>query len=606
MVTAAAGTAVEFRDSAALVNLNELAGNGTVIINHELGKTAKVDINANAFAADNLVIESGRVALNRNDISVDVITAKNGTVLQGNGIVAGNTGANATVNIEGGAMLAPGNSIDTLTITGDLNLAGGSVTEIEVSPTVADLIAVSGNATIASGAQMNVVSTVAGDSYLNNVSYDVLTGAAVAGEFDYDGTVKSIYGGVIDFVDGSRLAGTLDYSPTAVTLTISRKSANYEDKVRNLEIGSHNKVEVAKAMDNIYKLGSGVGAGMEAMLMQAEYILGIEDKQIVNTHSEFKEALLDLSGVLYANASLEPLTNAKSAHIYDRIVQKADNPSASCPTCHDTIWANSYTSHDKFYGTGNTRMFTNDISGIIAGYDRSSSENGMLLGVMMGGANSDMAMKNDRMDVHDYTLGVYGGYMKDAWTFKGMVYGGYQEYDATRNIEFMGQTANASYHGNSFTMDTEVSYDLDMNMFGGVKVTPYAGALLSLNHIKGFEETGAGDLNLRVHDANMENIQVRAGLNLAGEETENGNWYARVGVKQILGPSFNRLGMKFSTTANTEMDIYSADSGSTIWNAGMGGTYNFNDSWKLFGNVEGSISTEAFGAYGNVGVSYQW
>ena len=335
-------------------------------------------------------------------------------------------------------------------------------------------------------------------------------------------------------------------------------------------------------------------------------MLELSDKQIVNTRSEFKEALLDLAGIRYANASLEPLTNAKSAHVYDRIAQKADNPKAACPTCHDSVWANVYTSHDKFYGTGNSRMFTNDITGTIAGYDRSSSENGILLGVMMGGANSDIDMNGDRMDIHDYTLGVYGGYQVDEWTFKGMVYGGYQEYNATRNINFMQETAQASYHGNSFTVDAEASYDFNWNAFGGVKVTPYAGALVSLSHQGSFEESGAGDLNLRVHNADMENIRVRFGLNFAGEETETGNWYANIGVKQILGPSYNRLGMKFATTNNTEMDIYSAETGCTVFSAGLGGTYNLSDSWKLFGNAEGSISGDAYGAFGNVGVSYQW
>ena len=104
----------------------------------------------------------------------------------------------------------------------------------------------------------------------------------------------------------------------------------------------------------------------------------------------------------------------------------------------------------------------------------------------------------------------------------------------------------------------------------------------------------------------MENIRVRFGLNFAGEETETGNWYANIGVKQILGPSYNRLGMKFATTNNTEMDIYSAETGCTIFSAGLGGTYNLSDSWKLFGNAEGSISGDAYGAFGNVGVSYQW
>ncbi|MCR4820265.1 MAG: autotransporter domain-containing protein, partial [Elusimicrobiales bacterium] len=601
-----AGSAVEFRDSDALVNLNAISGNGTVIINHELGSLGRTDINANPFAADALIIESGRVALNGANIMADTVNAKNGTIVQGTGTIGGNTTANTVMTIESGAKFTPGNSIGTINVTGDLNLNGGSMTEIEVSPAAFDLINVSNNVNIASGAGMEVISTVAGDSYLNNVSYDVLTGAAVNGEFDYDGSVKSIYGGVIDFVDGSRLVGSLDYSPTAVTLTIARKGADFEGKVRNLEIGSHNRVEVAKAMDNIYKLGSGIGAGMEAMLMQAEYILGLEDKQIVNTHANFKEALLDLAGVLYANASLEPLTNAKSAHVYDRIVQKADNPKASCPTCHDSVWANVYTSHDKFYGTGNSRMFTNDITGTIAGYDRSSSENGILLGVMMGGANSDIDMNGDRMDIHDYTLGVYGGYQMDEWTFKGMVYGGYQEYNATRNINFMQETAQASYHGNSFTVDAEASYDFNWNAFGGVKVTPYAGALISLSHQGSFVESGAGDLNLRVHNADMENIRVRFGLNFAGEETETGNWYANIGVKQILGPSYNRLGMKFATTNNTEMDIYSAETGCTVFSAGLGGTYNLSDSWKLFGNAEGSISGDAYGAFGNVGVSYQW
>jgi hypothetical protein len=96
------------------------------------------------FVANGNVVNNGRLRADR-------LAFGPGSRLSGNGEVIGRT----TI----GGRVAPGSSVGTLNFVGDTTLAGGSVLEVEVSPTGGnDRVVVSGGTlTIQSGAQLQVV-----------------------------------------------------------------------------------------------------------------------------------------------------------------------------------------------------------------------------------------------------------------------------------------------------------------------------------------------------------------------------------------------------------------------------------------------------------------
>ncbi|MFL9828471.1 autotransporter domain-containing protein [Rhodoplanes sp. SY1] len=123
------------------------------------------------------------------------------------GATVGGTGTLPTAVING--TLSPGNSIGTITVTGDLTFGAGSVYAVEVSPTTADRTNVTGTATLNGG---NVQAVFAPGSYLAR-RYTILNATGGLG-----GTT---FGGLSTFnLPQSFLAG-LSYDPNNVYLDLT-------------------------------------------------------------------------------------------------------------------------------------------------------------------------------------------------------------------------------------------------------------------------------------------------------------------------------------------------------------------------------------------------
>lgn len=130
----------------------------------------------NAYAGATIV-RAGVLRINGDQsAATGLTTVRDGATLGGSGIIGGN------VVIDDGAMLAPGNSPGTLTINGDLSLAGGSVSSFEL-----------GQANSVGGA-LNDLVNVGGDLILDG-TLDVTVpaggsfGAGIYRIYNYAGTL---------------------------------------------------------------------------------------------------------------------------------------------------------------------------------------------------------------------------------------------------------------------------------------------------------------------------------------------------------------------------------------------------------------------------------
>lgn len=579
IVNGAAGTTVEFNDTTD-AELNEINTLGTFV----QSGSAKLNVESNAFSANVANINAGTFAANR-ALTANTLNVNTGAKLQGNGNITGN------VNVNTGATIAPGNSIDTLTITGDLNLAAGSTTAMEINETPAsDKLVVTGNTNIASGAILTVSNE--NGRYFDWKTFDIVEAGNVAGTFTYDGTITDY--------DASRIDVEVDYSdPTKVTLTAKRKATDYAAGATEQDF-SRNQRHVAQTID---KISTGHDGDITEGLLQLEKLGGLNPTGVtlINPDSTLKSALTDLSGVMYANASLTSLFNAKTAHVYDRIAKR--NPaSGECPTCHDNVWAEYYNQYDKVYADDNSPRFTNTMSGALVGYDRSNEK--VLLGIYGGFGKSDLRQNHDTMDIDDTTAGIYMGYMpNENWIFKGTVYGGYQSYQGRRSIDFMARKTQSHYKGWNVAVDLEGSYNIALASWLNVK--PFAGVLSNYSHQQHFEEKGADSLNLYVKSKDQAHTQGRLGLQLDGKVGSRFNWYASAAVKQFFGRDYSKLDMSL-TLENTDMQIISAELGRTYFSGQVGVSYGITDRLSLFGNLDTGVNNKATNTYGNVGLAYTW
>src|SRR5690606_21810146 len=116
-----------------------------------------------------------------------------------------------------GATLATGNSIDTLTVDGDVVFEAGSIFEVEVEADGStDVLAATGTATI-NGGTVDVQASDVG-TWSSSTDFSILTAdGGVTGEFD---TVTS---------NLAFLTPTLSYDANSVQLTLTRNDIAFSE-----------------------------------------------------------------------------------------------------------------------------------------------------------------------------------------------------------------------------------------------------------------------------------------------------------------------------------------------------------------------------------------
>lgn len=166
------------------------------------------------------------------------ITSSSGLTVGVNGTLGGNGFVPTTV-VNG--TLAPGNSVGTINVVGDLTINPGSTYQVQVEGT-ADRTNVTGTATLAGG---TVQASFATSAFQR--SYQILTSAAVTGRFD--GLTAN---GLPGFLNAS-----LGYAPGSVSL-------NLQSGMASMAGPGSNRGAVAGAFDTAFNAGPGLN-GMPAL-----------------------------------------------------------------------------------------------------------------------------------------------------------------------------------------------------------------------------------------------------------------------------------------------------------------------------------------------------
>ena len=138
--------------------------------------------------------------------------------------------------------------------------------------------------------------------------------------------------------------------------------------------------------------------------MEALAGLNPDDVTVIDNSATLRSALDNLSGVIYANASLVNLLNAKTANVYNHI----DKYYSSDKEKHNDLWVEYYRQYDNVYKTANSSRFTNNMNGVLVGYDKSFED--VLLGAYIDSERSILRQNHDKVDIDDFMLGIYAGY----------------------------------------------------------------------------------------------------------------------------------------------------------------------------------------------------
>ncbi|ANU07226.1 autotransporter domain-containing protein [Paraurantiacibacter namhicola] len=190
------------------------------------GDGALVKEGSGVFTLTGQSDHTGDTLVNAGELRIDGSTAS--TVFVADGALLSGTGMTGGLDISG--TLAPGNSIGTLMVDGDVTLNSGSIFEVEVDPQGnSDLLLASGTVNI-NGGEVQVLAD--GTDYARATQYQIIGADSVTGEFD----------GVSDnlaFLDSS-----LFYMDDAVLLRLVRNDVSFASVATD-----PNQVAVATALD---------------------------------------------------------------------------------------------------------------------------------------------------------------------------------------------------------------------------------------------------------------------------------------------------------------------------------------------------------------------
>lgn len=394
-----------------------------------------VDGNSPLFVGD-LFINDGVLTVNGNLGNTSSATVANGATLKGVGTLR-----NLTIN----GTIAPGNSIDTLSVNDNYVQNSGSTYEVEINPNGnSDLIDITGTATINGG----TISVIKEPGIYTPQRYTILTA---------DDGRSGTYDNIIQMMPF--LNFELVYDANNVYLEIVRSAKSFATLAE-----TRNEIATANAVESL---------GLGNPVFNA--ILNIENA------TQERRALNALSGEPYASilsAFTEDSRYARQAtlnRLDDALSSSAHNPTLASlyakatsnkvyEAQNRTLWMHAYGAWGDIKGNGNAAELTRDNKGIIVGADKRVGEN--VVGLLGGYSNShmDVDARASGAKSDDYSLGLYAGRNINNWFAKiGGVYTWHQlEVNRTASFPNFFNELKSAYTSHTAQIFGELDYDLSL------------------------------------------------------------------------------------------------------------------------------------------------
>jgi outer membrane autotransporter protein len=445
----------------------QLRGTGTSssldvskILNFESGE--KLDAGTwaltgtNASFAATFDVKGGKLAANATLVNTSV-TVENGATL-------GGTGTLGSILVSSGGTLAPGNSIGTINAaTATYN--AGAIYEVELNPTSADKLAVTGIATIDSTAEVHVVA--AAGTYTDGTRYQILTAGTRNGAFSSTVVDNSAF---LDF--------TIDHSIAGEVWLEVKNVASFPDVAE-----TPNQIAAAEGIE---EQGSTFPLFAAIIPLDEDDARRAFDLASGEIHATVQGVVLDDTRFI-REAILARLDDAFGSS--GQGGAGADLPAADF-TPRATAWGQAFGSNASASGDGNAAGFNRSIGGFFGGVD--TGEPGAWRAGLAGGYKRAGISVPDRAStatVETYEIAAYGGVEAGAVAlrFGGALASG--SFDTARDLTFPGfsEVLTARYAMRTAQAFGEVAY---RSYIGGVGVEPFANVAYVTADTEAFTETG--------------------------------------------------------------------------------------------------------------------
>ncbi len=402
-----------------------------------------------------------------------------GTIAVQEGSLLGGTGTVGSTSISDSGVLAPGNSIGTLHVNGNLSFSQGSTYQVEVDPAGnSDRTFVSGNATLG-GAHVDVIASAG--SWRIGTTYTILTATGGLNGSEFGGVTSNL-----QFLDPA-----LTYDPSNVMLILRRNDIDFSDLAK-----TPNQRSAAKSIDDFIALdpipddnpliGKLLGLDRATAPLTIAQLPG-------EIHASLISTLLDDSHFIRdaANNRLRAAFEAVAAPSFPVLAYGPDGVEPQA-TAGDrfAVWGQGFGSWADWNGNDQVPGLDRSVGGFLIGGDVPFGENtriGMLAGYSR--TTIDEASLAASADVDNYHLGIYGGTEFGALNLRSGASYTWHAIDTNRLVQFTGsqERLSADYDGGTAQIFGELGYETQVKDIG---LEPFANLSYASLHVDSFAEKG--------------------------------------------------------------------------------------------------------------------
>jgi len=442
------------------------------------------------LSADNSY--TGATTLNAGTLKINGNTQSSAFTL--NGGVLGGSGTVGAVVANSGAQIAAGNSIGTLNVAGNMTLNSGSGITAEFSASSADLVAVTGSATI-NDATLTLTPLGAGQTI--GTSYTLLTattGVSGTGFSNVSEGLLSLSGFVFD----------VDVNANDVQVTILDNDIDFAPQVNG---GGQSLVKVLDANRTdpaLFTVNSALSVLPASELQDAVNQIGINQREAL--------PILTLTDTKLIGQSIANRTNVLRTGVNsgDDVVFMGMPASA---------WVKAHGETGRVNNNFNVLGFDYDAGGLTAGLDWAIDDwgNDVYWGVVAGYGRSiaEYVGNAGKTSLSSYNIGTYLSLQNASKEYADFYAGfAYQDYDLRRNISFtnVAETATSETQGYSMSLSVEAGKEMSLNEASIWFLTPRVKAEYVGSYIEGYKESGATGYNLDVDSDITHNLAFDVGL----------------------------------------------------------------------------------------------
>jgi len=444
---------------------------------------------------------SGSTSVENGILSVDgklggAINVLAGGRLQGSGTIG-------VVTIAG--TIAPGNSIGTLNIAGDVALAAGSTYEVEIAGNgTSDRIVATGKATLGGG-KVAVTALDAKTSYQEGQTYTILTAAGgITGGFDPAVLARSAF-----------LDATLIQKANAVDLKIALKAdAPGGNPVFGKVANTDNQKQTAGALDTLQQSGTPLALYNTLLVLSADEARAAFDSLSGEVNASTVTGLIEDSRFV-RDAVNDRLRSAFETVGGLPLMGYGDDAkeitTASIASERYGAWGSVFGSWGHFGGDGNAARLSRSTGGFVTGVDGLITDD-VRLGLLAGYSHSSFKVDDRRSSASsdNYHLGVYGGAEWRTLALRSGLTYTWSEIDTSRQVAFPGfsDSLTGSYRAGTTQVFGELGYSLKA---GSVAFEPFANLAYVNVHTNGFTEQG-GASALTVHSGSNDSTFTTLGI----------------------------------------------------------------------------------------------